>query len=109
MVEITDPNELRDPRAMAAAIRLDDQHYIVYAEYQGETAGINEWHLRLNGKWCNGWVPFRGSAWGKQFEGVGDWQGWDVVQREPLTLTPSILCRACGSHGHITAGLWVPA
>jgi hypothetical protein len=109
MTEITDPAELRDPTTMAEAIRLDDQHYIVYAEYQGEPAGINEWHLKPNGKWCNGWVPFEGSAWARQFDGVPDFRDWCVVQREPLTLTPSIKCRACGSHGHIVDGMWVPA
>lgn len=32
--------------------------------------------------------------------------GWTVQQREPLTVTPSILCRGCGLHGYITAGEW---
>lgn len=31
-----------------------------------------------------------------------------LVSREPLTLSPSLKCRACGNHGHITAGRWVP-
>jgi hypothetical protein len=34
---------------------------------------------------------------------------WTVVQREPLTLVPSILCLACGTHGFITNGVWVSA
>lgn len=33
---------------------------------------------------------------------------WDKVQDEPLTITPSILCRTCGLHGYITNGEWVP-
>lgn len=93
----------------ADAVALDDGHKIVFAEYQGETAGINEWHKKPDGAWCCGWVAFNGSAWARGFQGVPDWQGWDVVQREPLTLTPSILCRSCGSHGHITNGQWVKA
>ena len=28
---------------------------------------------------------------------------------ESLTLSPSILCRACGNHGWIRDGKWVPA
>ncbi len=36
---------------------------------------------------------------------------WDVIQMEPLTLSPSILCTAekggCGAHGHIREGKWV--
>lgn len=34
---------------------------------------------------------------------------WVVVQREPLTLQPSIICTACGCHGNIVAGKWVTA
>jgi hypothetical protein len=34
---------------------------------------------------------------------------WQVVSWEPLTLSPSLLCRACGDHGFIRAGRWVPA
>lgn len=34
---------------------------------------------------------------------------WQVVQREPLTLTPSILRHECQLHGFITNGKWVPA
>ena len=29
-----------------------------------------------------------------------------VVSWEPLTLSPSLLCRACGHHGHIQDGKW---
>ncbi len=32
---------------------------------------------------------------------------WQVIQREPLTITPSILCRSTGLHGYITGGRWV--
>lgn len=34
---------------------------------------------------------------------------WTVVMEEPLTLSPSVLCRTCGTHGFIQAGRWVPA
>lgn len=87
-------------------ISIGDGHAIRFVEYQGEIAGIHEWHRKADGTWCQGWVSFNGSAWRKGFTGS---DGWDVVQREPLTLTPSIKCRACGNHGHITNGRWVPA
>jgi hypothetical protein len=32
---------------------------------------------------------------------------WQVTQVEPLTVSPSIDCRACGTHGFITNGAWV--
>jgi Family of unknown function (DUF6527) len=35
--------------------------------------------------------------------------GWDLVSVSPLTITPSLLCRACGHHGFLTEGKWVPA
>ena len=33
--------------------------------------------------------------------------GWHVTQVEPLTVTPSILCGRCQTHGFITNGAWV--
>jgi hypothetical protein len=29
--------------------------------------------------------------------------------RNSAALTPSVLCRACRLHGHITAGVWIAA
>jgi len=37
---------------------------------------------------------------------IGD-NGWHVAQAEPLTVTPSIMCRHCQTHGFITNGAWV--
>lgn len=34
---------------------------------------------------------------------------WTVEQADPLTLSPSILCRTCGNHGFVRNGVWVPA
>jgi hypothetical protein len=31
-----------------------------------------------------------------------------IVSVEPLTLLPSLLCRMCGAHGHVTNGKWEP-
>lgn len=36
-------------------------------------------------------------------------RGWQVQSLDPLTVTPSILCQTCGTHGFITAGKWMPA
>lgn len=35
---------------------------------------------------------------------LGD--GHEIVQLEPLTIRPSILCPDCGTHGFITDGRW---
>lgn len=34
---------------------------------------------------------------------------WTVETWEPLTISPSLLCMACGAHGFIRDGRWVPA
>ena len=34
---------------------------------------------------------------------------WTLESLEPLTLSPSLLCRWCGRHGFIRDGKWVPA
>jgi len=31
-----------------------------------------------------------------------------IICVEPLTLTPSLKCRTCGAHGHVTNGVWEP-
>lgn len=34
--------------------------------------------------------------------------GWTVESWDPLTLSPSLLCTACGDHGYVRGGRWVP-
>lgn len=34
---------------------------------------------------------------------------WQVQSLEPLTISPSVLCRTCGHHGFLRDGRWVPA
>lgn len=36
-------------------------------------------------------------------------EGHQLVSQNPLTITPSILCPDCGTHGFVTNGKWVPA
>lgn len=83
--------------------------FIEFAEWGGEAAGINEFHRNAAGEWCTGWVAFKGSPWSLQFEKIKDFKCWDVVKLNPLTLSPSIKCTACGHHGHIVNGRWKPA
>lgn len=59
-----------------------------------------------NGEPCSGLVTF-------DLPGVAELVGpdrplWTVASFEPLTTTPSVLCRICGDHGYITDGAWVP-
>lgn len=39
---------------------------------------------------------------------VGDAPVHEIVCADPLTLSPSLKCRACGAHGHVTNGRWEP-
>lgn len=34
---------------------------------------------------------------------------WTIESEEPLTLSPSLLCTACGDHGWVRDGVWVAA
>jgi hypothetical protein len=37
------------------------------------------------------------------------WTGWTLVAREPLEISPSVLCGNCDLHGFIIEGKWVAA
>ena len=88
------------------AVDIGGGHRIQFVTWEGEVCAINDYHLKADGQWCRGFVDFKGSKWALQF---GPDTGWDVVSREPLTLSPSLLCRACGDHGFIREGKWVKA
>lgn len=38
----------------------------------------------------------------------GGQHGWELVAAQPLEVSPSLLCRACGVHGFIRNGRWQP-
>ena len=66
-----------------------------------ENAGGIHRHPRPDGSGeCAGAVTFREFA----YDGH---PVWDVESFDPLTLSPSLLCRSCGSHGFIRNGKWV--
>jgi hypothetical protein len=77
---------------------------IVLVEYEGAVVGLEETHLNQEGQPCRGWVALDSAP-----EQLRAHSCWHVVSKNPLTLTPSIKCRACGNHGFIREGRWVPA
>lgn len=92
----------------AARINIGGGHEIEFVSYKGaEKVAINDYHKTSDGKPCQGFIPFRGNAWADQFKDSPDYQSWEVHSIEPLTITPSLLCRSCGDHGFITNGKWV--
>lgn len=90
---------------MKDTIDLGDDHVIVLTDYKGEKrVGGNVAHLTKDGCVCNQFIPFEGRAWANGFQ--GRITTWKVENDLPLTLSPSLLCRACGDHGFIRNGKW---
>lgn len=88
-------------------ISLGDGHRMVFAEYEGQRrVGATIFHMLPDGSECAGWIAFEGRAWANGFSNIATWK---VEQDEPLTLSPSVLCRACGDHGFVRDGKWVRA
>jgi len=69
------------------------------ATYEGHLYGFRYEHPGLRGEVCKGWIPIQPECP----------LGWVVEKMEPLTLSPSLVCRLCGHHGFIRDGRWVPA
>ena len=98
------------PEGVPPVIDLGDNHTLQWSEYEGDLyAGATVKHLRPDGTPCAGFISIRGGKWSKEFEGMPSHQSWELVQREPLTLSPSLQCRACPDHGFIREGKWVRA
>lgn len=88
---------------------LGDGRKLIFVEHKGEKrVAANVVHPPVEGK-CSGdqFIPFKDRAWANAFE--GDIVSWKVEKDEPFTLSPSILCRACGDHGFVRDGKWVSA
>ena len=84
-----------DPREEIGDGVIIERRYL-----DGQLAGVWYEHpstVSATGR-CSGYAPVRPHAK----------DGWDVVQVQPLTLSPSLVCRACGHHGFIREGRWVP-
>lgn len=72
------------------------------------SAGLIESHPTPAGGRCSGAIHFARTT----TSGAQAWPEdvtWKVEQEDPLTLSPSLLCRVCGHHGWIRSGRWVPA
>lgn len=54
---------------------------------------------------CGGYVTFDGPEQ-RAADNMANRPRWVVESWEPLTLSPSLLCRTCGDHGFIRGGRW---
>jgi len=86
---------------------LGDGHVAHFATYEGEIVGCRITHKDKDGNPCDGFVPWVGRSWWKSFD--GKITAWDLISEQPLTLSPSVLCRICGDHGFVRQGKWVRA
>lgn len=71
-----------------------------------EKVGLTRTHPKPDGGTCTSGLLFDLAGVREAFP---DRALWVVEQWEPLTLSPSLLCRACNHHGWIRAGRWEPA
>ena len=84
-------------------------HSICFREWKSDVrALLLHRHPGKDGCECVSHINLKGSTWNAEFQGH-DIGGWDVLSWEPLTLSPSLLCRLCADHGFIHEGKWVPA
>ncbi len=63
-------------------------------------------HTKPDGSVCEGGGLFDLPGVREAFPGRAV---WTVESWEPLTLSPSLLCSACGHHGFVRDGHWIPA
>jgi hypothetical protein len=90
---------------------FEDIGYGVQIAYRSwgdhDKGGLVDEHDRPDGKGrCYGGVQFDLPGMRDDFS---EDQIWQVESWEPLTISPSLLCRICGHHGWIREGRWVPA
>lgn len=71
-----------------------------------DRVGAYVYHSTPDGKPCSGYVCFDTAP--EPLRGDNT-QTWHVESSEPLTLSPSLLCRGCGDHGFVREGRWQPA
>lgn len=102
-----------EPDAAFAALLMEDLDYTFTSPITaycrvlnaaGSWLGIHEYHLGVAGKLCCGFVGFDTP----ETHEVTTPQSpkWQVESWDPLTLSPSLLCRRCGNHGFLRSGCW---
>jgi hypothetical protein len=82
---------------------LGSDCHCVLVRRDGDLWGLDFYHRRPDGLACFGWIPL---------EPHSGPDAWTLDSLDPLTVSPSILCRgkACGDfHGFIRNGGWVSA
>jgi hypothetical protein len=75
----------------------------VCTDYEtGAPVGVQINHTKPGGELCAtyaGWVP------GANQRDPNEPQ-WQLISLEPLTISPSVVCRSCPLHGFVSGGVW---
>lgn len=90
-------------------IDIGHGHAIEYVcDPNGTPIALHDYHDRPDGSGrCVGFVFFDIPE-ARDYM-VSKANAWQVESREPLALSPSLLCRRCGDHGFIRDGRWIAA
>lgn len=93
-------------RPPASAFKIGPSNwYDKVFDDQGNWIAINEWHVNSKGRLCGGFVAFNIKS--EIFSNSSP--KWNVLSYDPLTISPSLLCKACGNHGYIRNNTWIKA
>lgn len=74
-----------------------------------ERVGAIIYHSKPDGSPCWGHVYFDIPEVRRFPKSFPDAVVWQVQSWDPLTISPSVLCKLCGDHGFIRDGKWVRA
>lgn len=75
----------------------------IHSEPDDVKGGIMVSHRHADGAVCSGFVTFDVPA-----NAASTHSKWTVESWDPLTISPSVLDKSCGLHGHIRNGRWEP-
>lgn len=85
------------------AVDLGGETFYTKIFRDNEWIGIHEWHKEKD-EWTAGFIAFTGRTQPEWWLPTSP--TWEVINEEPLTLSPSLMCQNCGHHGFIRNGRW---
>lgn len=104
-------------------VELNPQYESIADHLPIDPAGAHIWHPAPDGSECREHYNWRED---ERLDGLGlgsvtfhhellpdsigkPGQRWTLINFDPLTIAPSVLCRACGDHGFVRESRWDPA
>lgn len=103
-------------------IELNPQYEDIAEHLPIDPAGAHIWHPAAEGSECRNHHNWSGDdkldklglgsvTFNHELlpDSIGGDARWTLINFDPLTIAPSVLCRSCGDHGFVRDGKWVPA